>query len=607
MVKRAKIFTIFRCARLFAEFALLPLLNADAPVIRLTAHNQQGNTMIIGLDVGGTHTDIVLVGENGLERKIKVPTDTKALFQTVLTGIEKITENIPAEKIKHAVLSTTLTTNAIVRNKLSPAAMIVSAGPGINPEVYRTGDHYYKVSGTIDHSGREIAPVNLQQIQELAGRLNAAGIRHVGIVGKFSARNPDHEIQIEKMLAPVFDKIFLGHRISGHLNFPRRIATTFLNASVYPIHKEFFEAVKSTLKQKGISIPIYILKADGGTMNFDASIDYPGQSVLSGPSASVMGSVAFAPDDCETIVMDIGGTTTDMAVLINQVPLLSPSGIEIGKYKTLIRALNSYSIGIGGDSVVRMENGSLKVGPDRLGPAMAYGGPVPTPTDALFVLGKTDDPAGDKNRSTEGLTPIAKQLGISLKEAAFEIFDLACQDILTAAREMIERINSKPVYTIKEVLTGYKLKPRHVMVLGGPAVYFAEHMEQISEFTVRPVPQCSVANAIGTALSRTTCEVTLFVDTQKGIALAPGESFSQPVNSNFNRKDALEMGYELLRQKALQTGANIDDLDLDVLEDLEFNMVRGFRLTGKNIRIKLQIKPGLIHQYKMITDKIAAM
>ena len=285
---------------------------------------------------------------------------------------------------------------------------------------------------------------------------------------------------------------------------------------MYPIHKEFFEAVKASLKQKGISIPIYILKADGGTMAFDASIDFPGQSILSGPAASVMGSVAFAPEDCETIVMDIGGTTTDIAVLINQVPLLSPLGIEIGEYKTLIRALNSHSIGLGGDSVVRIEDNSLKIGPDRTGPAMAYGGPLPTPTDALFVLGKTDDAGGDKNKSIQGLTPIAEKLGLTVDEAAFEIFDLVCQDILTAARKMIGRINSKPVYTIKEVLSGYQLKPRHIMVLGGPASYFAEHMAQISEFTVQTVPQWSVANAVGTALSRTTCEITLFADTQKG-------------------------------------------------------------------------------------------
>ncbi|RJP93659.1 MAG: hydantoinase/oxoprolinase family protein [Desulfobacteraceae bacterium] len=561
--------------------------------------------MIIGLDVGGTHTDIVLVGDNGLERKIKVPTDTAALFQTVLTGIEKITQDIPPEKIRHAVLSTTLTTNAIVQNKLSPVGMIISGGPGIDPELFRTNDHYFTVSGSIDHSGKEIEPIDQTQITDIARRMQSDGIRHVGVVGKFSARNPDHELQINDILAPYFDKIFLGHRISGHLNFPRRIHTTFLNASVYPIHKEFFEAVKASLQEKGLSVPIYILKADGGTMHFDASIDFPGQSILSGPSASVMGSVAFAPADKEIIVMDIGGSTTDLAILINQTPLLCPLGIEIGKYKTLIRALNSHSIGIGGDSEVRLEGTALKIGPDRLGRAMAYGGSTPTPTDALFVLGKGD--GGDREKSIQGLTPIAQKLGLSVEAAAFEIFDLACQDILTAAREMIGRINSKPVYTIKEALDNYQISPRHIMVIGGPAPYFAEHMEQISEFTALKVPQWSVANAIGTALSRTTCELTLFADTQKGIAMAPEESFSTSIPSSFTKKDALALGHELLTQKALQNGADIKDLDVDVLEELEFNMVRGFRFTGKNIRVKLQVKPGLIHNHQTITDKISAM
>ena len=559
--------------------------------------------MIIGLDVGGTHTDIVLVGDNGLEKWIKVPTDRSALFKTVLTGIEKITENIPPESIKHAVLSTTLTTNAIIQKDLPEAAMIVSGGPGINPEVFRTGNHYFPVSGSIDHSGKEITPIDKNQIQKIAGRLKSDGIRHVGVVGKFSPRNTAHEIQIGEILTPYVDKIFFGHKISGHLSFPRRIATTFLNASVYPVHKDFFEAVQQSLREKGISFPIYILKADGGTMDFDTSIDCPGQSVLSGPSASVMGSVAFAPENGETIVMDIGGTTTDMAVLINKTPLLSPLGIEIGEYKTLIRALNSYSIGIGGDSVVRFVDNALKIGPDRAGPAMAYGGPEPTPTDALFVLGKAEN--GDREKSVKGIAPIAEKLGLCLEDAAFEIFDLACQDILTAARKMIERINSKPVYTIKEMLEGYQVAPTHIMVLGGPAPYFAQHLESVSEFTVQKVPQWSVANAIGTALSRTTCEVTLYADTQKRIAMAPEESFSTSVKPNFSKQDALEMGYDLLRQKALKFGADIADLDLDVLEELEFNMVRGFRLTGKNIRIKLQIKPGLIHNYKAITESIS--
>ena len=560
--------------------------------------------MIIGLDVGGTHTDVVLVGENGLERHAKIPTDTSALFETVLAGLEKITKNINIGDISHAVLSTTLTTNAIVQNKLPPAGMIVSGGPGVNPEAFRTNQYYYITSGSIDHSGREIQPVDPDEIAAIAAKLKDQGIRNVGVVSKFSTRNTAHETRIAEIIAPHFDKVFPGHKISGHLNFPRRIHTTFLNASVYPLHKTFFEAVKTSLEHKGITIPIYVLKADGGTMAFAASIDFPGQTVLSGPSASVMGSLAFAPDKAETIVMDIGGTTTDMAVLIDRVPLLAPQGIELGKYKTLIRALHSYSIGLGGDSVIRLDGKEITIGPERNGPAMAYGGPTPTPTDALFVLGRVT--GGDREKSAKGIQPIADALGLSLEQAAEAVFDRTCRQIMAAARHMIEEINRKPVYTIKELLKGHQVKPTNILVLGGPAGHFVERLADISGLPVATVPAWSVANAIGTALSRATCEVSLFADTQKGFIMAPEESFSQPVKVNFTSQEALQVGYQLLRQKAHKIGADMDSLEMDVLEELEFNMVRGFRMTGKNIRIKIQVKPGLIRNYKTITDKIAA-
>ncbi len=559
--------------------------------------------MIIGLDVGGTHTDVVLVGENGLEKQVKVPTDTSALFNTVLTGLEKITENIPANQISHTVLSTTLTTNAIVQGKLSPAGMIVTSGPGIHPEAFRTSAHYIIVPGGIDHSGREIEKIDPEKVKAAADQLERAGIRNVGVVGKFSARNPAHERQIAEIVGDRFDKVFLGHQISGNFGFPRRINTTFLNASVYPVHRNFFEAVKKSLKQMGITVPIHILKADGGTMGLDTSIDFPGQSILSGPAASVMGSVAFAPDYTETLVLDIGGTSTDMAVLIKGVPLLAPYGVDINGYKTLIRALKTHSIGIGGDSRVRVENGELKIGPDRTGPAMGYGGTEPTPTDALFVLERSE--GGDRDRAIQGIKTIAGQLGISVEEAAYEIFDETCREILAGARQMIKNINSKPVYTVKEVLTGYKVNPDHILVLGGPAAYFAEHFKNISGYTtVDTVPECQVANAIGTALSRTTCEITLFVDTQKGLATAPEEAFSETVDLNFTRQDAHRMASDLLNQKAIRLGANAKDIETELLEDLEFNIVRGFRLMGKNIRVKQQIKPGLIHEFKTISKKI---
>jgi N-methylhydantoinase A len=561
--------------------------------------------MIIGLDVGGTHTDVVLLSNEGLVDQIKVPTDQTHLFETVLKGLEKITQGIDPRNIMRMVLSTTLTTNAVIQKKIPEVAMIVSSGPGIDPEFYRTGAHYYPVSGSIDHRGREIDPIDEDEIRRIAGGLKKSGIDHVGVVCKFSVRNPDHELKIHSLLKDSCKVAFLGHRVSPGLNFPRRIATTFLNASVYPIHRQFFMAVEKSLKEMGIEAPIRILKADGGNMNFEASVDFPVQTILSGPAASIMGAIAFADQKSETLVLDIGGTTTDMAILVNGVPLLDPVGIDVGPYRTLIRSLETHSIGLGGDSAVCVQNRELCIGPERKGQAMAYGGPAPTPTDALFIMGNVMD-GGDRDKAVKGFEDIARGLGTTVLEAARRVLDFTSRRILLEAGFMINRINSKPVYTVYEILEGYQVKPKEILVLGGPAPYFAHCFKDISDFNVRVVPRWQVANAIGAALSRTTTEVVLFADTEQGIAAAPEENFSKSVTKSFSKKDAIHLAFDLLREKAINRGANPDYLEMEVVEDLEFNMVRGFFTTGKNIRIKVQIKPGLIHGYDRMIQQIAS-
>jgi N-methylhydantoinase A/oxoprolinase/acetone carboxylase beta subunit len=558
--------------------------------------------MIIGLDVGGTHTDVVLLGNEGVLDEFKVPTDPDDLFSTVLSGLDAITRGVDLDKIARVVMSTTLTTNAIVQSKLPTVGVIVSGGPGIDPEFFRTNDHYYPVSGSIDHRGRIVSPVRSDEIAALRDRLIRDGIRHVGVVTKFSVRNPDQEVEIANILGDRFEKVFLGHRISGNLSFPRRIATTFLNTAVYPIHRTFFQAVKKSLEQKGLRVPFRILKADGGNMNFEASIDHPAQTILSGPAASVMGSIAFAPEEEEALVMDIGGTTTDMAILASQVPLLDPTGVELGGYKTLIRALQTLSIGIGGDSAVRMDGGRLTVGPERLGRAMVHGGPAPTPTDALAIMGRIK--GLDAARSREGYAPIAAQLGLSVEETAARVFDLTCRSILDAADAMIARLNSKPVYTVHEMWKGKRIAPKTILVLGGPAHLFAEHLERLSPYRVGAVPRWQVANAIGAALARTTSEVVLYADTERRIAFAPQEDFIKEIDSGFTREMAVEMAFERLREKSLARGANPDHLDMEVIENLQFNMVRGFRTTGRNIRVCVQVKPGLIHGYDPVAGRL---
>ena len=558
--------------------------------------------MILGLDVGGTNTDVVFLSEKGVQKHVKVPTQPDNLFKSVLSGFTLILEGVDPGRIKRVVISTTLTTNAIVQQTVTPVGMIVSAGPGIDPENFRTGDQYYAVAGSINHRGREIEPINEMEIQRVGEKFKKAGIEYVGIVSKFCVRNPSHEILIERILNNQFKHIFLGHHVSGNLNFPRRIATTYMNAAVYPLHKEFFQAVEQSLEEMGLTVPIQILKADGGTMTLEASMDFPAQTVLSGPAASIMGAIPYAPEGQDAVVLDIGGTTTDIAFLVDKTPLLEPVGIQRGGYRSLIRSLRTLSKGIGGDSALRVnDKGKLTVGPDRIGPAMAFGGAVPTPTDALVVLGLME--AGDQGRARQGIKFIADQLGMAEKEAAEHIFKICCNIILKKTFEMIDTLNAKPVYTVHDFLEGYTFSPDTILLMGGPARFFAKKIQDMYQLETIAVPYASVANAIGAALARTTCEVTVNADTEQGVVTAHEEDFSEPVSKSFSKDDLLEIAYRLLQDKAKNAGAEPDTLnEVEMVEFQEFNIVRNFSPRGKILRTKIQLKPGLIHGYESMLN-----
>ncbi|MDY0220852.1 MAG: hydantoinase/oxoprolinase family protein [Desulfobacterium sp.] len=551
--------------------------------------------MLIGLDVGGTHTDAVLLDKTGLKRNVKVPTDSLDLFNTVLSGLNLLLEGIDPLTITRIVLSTTLTTNAVIQRQTKPVGIIVSSGPGIDPMHFRRGKYYFPVSGSIDHRGRERSPVDPREIVAISKILKEKGVKHVGVIGKFSPRNPFHELMIKDILARDFDKVFLGHHVSGNLNFPRRIATVLLNTSVYCIHRAFFNAVKRSLEQKGLRAPIQILKADGGTMSLEASMDFPGQTILSGPAASVMGTLAHAPALQDVLVLDIGGTTTDIAIMVDQAPLLEPVGIGRGPYKSLIRSLKTHSRGIGGDSHVRVDGNTLKIGPHRSGPAMAFGGSFPTPTDAMVVLGIMA--AGSWEKALEGMTAIAEQLGTTPVKAAETIFKTCCAMIIKEGMKMVAHINSKPVYTVHEFLEGYQIKPVKILLLGGPAPFLAPEIQRQSGIETVAVPASNVANAIGAALARTTCEVSLYADTEQGIATAPEEDYSEPIPRGYTEDDLIETAYTLIHGKAIRSGSDPEDLEIEVIEFQKFNIVRKFSTQGRLFRAKLQVKPGLIKGY----------
>jgi N-methylhydantoinase A/oxoprolinase/acetone carboxylase beta subunit len=552
--------------------------------------------MILGLDVGGTQTDTVLIDENGVLIETKTPTG-EDLLETLRMALEKTFTDTDLQQIDRMVFSTTLATNAIVQNQLEAAGMIVSAGPGMDPSWFSVGPSYHAVEGCIDHQGFEAMPLNEKSVREAAGRIQDAHIKALGVVTKFSVHNPAHEIQISDWVGDAFSHVALGHQVSGILNFPRRIATTYLNAALFGLHREFSNALIQIFGEKNLKGPRFLLKPDGGTVELERSADLPARTAQSGPAASVMGALAL--DGCKgtTLVLDIGGTTTDMSVVLNGVPLRAPYGIRLGPFHTLIRSLLTRSIGLGGDSEVRVDgDGEMKIGPERKGRPVAFGGAVPTPTDAMVTLGLLE--AGSPEAASASMENLGSPLALDAPATAKRVLELTAKGIADAARSFIEYINSRPVYTIHEVLKEQRVEPGSAVIIGGPANQIGKFVGKAMGLPYRVPPHFGVANAVGAAVASVTAEITLQADTERGTVIIPEANVQNRIDASFSMNDAVRLARNVLRQKGLQVGADPETLEISITNRQAFNMIRGFSRTGQNIRLNMCIAPGLIPEWR---------
>ena len=545
--------------------------------------------MFVGLDMGGTHTDAVLIDNGRVLRHYKTGTDAGDYLGTVTRALEAVLTGIATASIKRLNLSTTVCTNAIVTGRTSPVGLLLEPGPGLNPAVLTCGQKNFILSGSIDHRGRPTSPLVEAEIWAADQELQAAGSRHLAIIGKFSPRNPEHEMGIQEQLSPAYDFITLGHRLSGRLNFPRRVFTACFNSAVAATYSSFAGAIKTYATGKHLPVTPDILKADGGTLSLEASLSQPVETILSGPSASIMGVLALAPVASDAIILDIGGTTTDIAFLADGVPLFEPQGINLAGKPTLVRALYSHSLGLGGDSCLRSSNGHLVLGPDRRGPARALGGPAPTPTDALITLGRLD--LGDSEAARTAITALADELGISAREMAMAILRQMAASIAARTRELLAGINSRPVYTIREILEGKQLRPGQVIAIGAPAPLLAPELEAAFNLPVVVPALAGVANAIGAALSQPTTELTLLADTEQRVLTVPEAGVRERIPASFNLDRARKRALELLRERLARLAPDTAAAELEVVEEQSFNMVSGFSTTGRNIRVKAQVKP----------------
>lgn len=560
--------------------------------------------LLLGIDAGGTHTDAALVRGGRIVARAKTPTIHSDLLLSISNVLEAVGASVDLAQVSRVNLSSTLATNAVAEQRLEPVGLLVSAGPGIDPAHFRMGEHFAVIPGATDFRGKQIAPLDEKSLANAVQSFKSAGLRCFAAVAKFSPRNAKQEEQMAAALAGA-RHISLGHRLSGRLNFPRRIATAYYNAAVWPLHNEFADAAAHALRRFGISAPLHILKADGGTMPLERSRRLPVESILSGPSASIMGILALAAPSSDCAMLDIGGSTTDIALFADGAPLMERDGIALNGRPSLVRALRTLSVPIGGDSPLCFApDAAILLGPQRLGPSCAFGGTQPTLTDALNLLGHSQ--VGDCAASAEAVARLAQSAGIAPEEAAQQATEAAVRGIAQALSELIEQVNARPVYTLRELLHGRALAPERVYVAGGPAQALLPLLQAALNCPTIVPEHYDIANAVGAALAATTIELELYADTAKGVLTVPQLDISRAISQDYSLDQAREEALALLARhsappEGVEPGVNLPEAV--ITEASSFNMIEGSRRSGRTLRVRAQLLPGLsetLHNFKHI-------
>jgi len=334
--------------------------------------NDSTSLVFLGIDTGGTFTDAVLweAASGRVVSRTKAPTTHSNLSVGVIDAIQGLDARRFAE-ISMVGLSTTLATNAIVERTGRPVGLIIVGYEGdISIPIPRVKT--IRVSGGHDVAGRETAPLDERQVRRFAETVRGE-VESFACASYFSVRNPAHELRVEKLLAHASRlPVVSGHRLSSDLNFPVRAVTAALNAGLIPLIAELLDAVGHALSTMNITAPLMVVKGDGSLMSDDTARERPIETILSGPAASVVGSAALLgkTDIDRSVVVDVGGTTTDIAVLDGGLPRLSVRGARVGEWRTSIHAVDARTVGLGGDSVIEYSQHSedFVIGPGRILP-----------------------------------------------------------------------------------------------------------------------------------------------------------------------------------------------------------------------------------------------
>lgn len=369
--------------------------------------NDTASLIFLGIDTGGTFTDAVLwdAASGRVLSRSKAPTTHSRLSVGVIDAIEGLDARRFPE-IGMVGLSTTLATNAIVERTGRPVGLIVVGYEGdISIPIPRVKT--LRVSGGHDVAGRETAPLDEEEVRRFA-EIVRGEVESFACASYFSVRNPAHELRVEKLLARTARlPVVSGHRLSSDLNFPIRAVTAALNAGLIPLIAELLDAVAHALGAMNITAPLMVVKGDGSLMSDDTARRRPIETILSGPAASVVGSAALlGKDDVDrSVVVDVGGTTTDIAVLDGGLPRLSDRGARVGEWRTSVHAVDARTVGLGGDSAIIYSRHSedIVVGPGRILPLGRLAETHPGIKETLSRWGEVTDILSSR-RPTDFLT-----------------------------------------------------------------------------------------------------------------------------------------------------------------------------------------------------------
>ena len=508
----------------------------------------------LGIDVGGTNTDAVLIDENlNVVSSVKTHTTPEA-YDGIVAAVRAVLEQsgVDRKEIGQAMLGTTQCTNAIVERKhLAPIGVLRLGAPatvGIPPMVDWAEDlkqiavKSAVIGGGFEYDGKELAPFDEAAARAFFEDLKAQGVKSVAISCVFSTVRDDHELAAAKLCREVMGEdvhVSISSEI-GTMGLIERENATILNAALYRVAESFTQGFARSLADEGVAnAQVYLSQNDGTLMTMEYARKYPILTIACGPTNSIRGA-SYLSRLQNAIVIDVGGTTTDLGVIQNGFPRESSVAVTIGGVRTNFRMPDVVSIGLGGGSIVRERpDGTVTVGPDSVGyqiteQALVFGGTVCTATDIAVRLGLAD--LGDR----------AKVAHLSQDFA---------QRAMAAITELVEDAVDAMKVTADDV---------DVILVGGGSIVLPEKLAG-AKTVVKP-GHGGVANAIGSAISKVSGTYEQLVDYQ----VIP-------------RDQALERAKAEAVELAVKAGALRDTVEIIDVEDVVLQYY-----PGNTCRVKIK-------------------